>query len=229
MRQPLDQSNLCTSALRMLAMSRADSTVFALLVLSVTLFGVCQAGNCSTITTPVQLTPSTKGSILYLYGGRAELYSAVDGVNVTDSLMLAMESVGIAERTKIVPQNTAQHCITPDDPLANKTLGGRPVSPIRSYYSIENMDCYVWTEEKIIEGVKVRGAYVNLSSPLAGDFRMTQAYEFADSEIEIFPNNETTHTAGKVISYHYLYGQDLVLHVSAPSSSVNRISDPPSL
>lgn len=143
--------------------------------------------------------------MLYLYGDHGILYSAVDGRNVSESFVVQLNSLGFAERTKQTGDPDGSYCVTPDMPYENKTAGGRPVSELIKFYDIEDMDCYVYTAERYLNGVRVRGAYVDLSSPLMGDFRTTQAFEFADAEILIFPNNDTTNTGGLLVSYHYKY------------------------
>lgn len=189
----------------MLAMTPLSTAVLWFAILLATICTGVQAGNCSSTGIPVVLRPSNGGSVLYLYGDHAILYSAINGANVSDSFVVQLNSVGFAERVKRTDDPDKTYCVTPNTPFENVTAGGKPYSQLISYYDIKDMDCYVYTATKYINGVKIRGAYVDLSSPLMGDFRTTQGYEFADSEIEIFPNNDTTNTGGLLVSYHYKY------------------------
>lgn len=183
------------------------------LALLACLYHSVEAGNCSQFATPIEVRSFNGGSVLHLYGYYGSLFSAVGGNIRSDSLRIDLESVGTAERNKIAEGAPWDHdvstCITPDNPFDPFTSGknskkASEILPDR-WFNSSLMDCYAWTDEKVVDGVRIRGAYVRSTSSIMPSFELFQSYEFADKSLTIFPNNDTTYTNGTVLTYEYVY------------------------
>jgi hypothetical protein len=142
--------------------------------------------------------------VLQQTGRLSRIFSAVDGEIHPESLYLNFSVLGIAERNKTYPFRS---CRTPNGlgttPFDTEYDGGMPYAPMYRYFDGNDWDCYTYKDTKVIQGITIRGLYSKMSQPDYPSLSVVFAYEFADTELEIFPTNDTTYTTGRLFSYHW--------------------------
>jgi hypothetical protein len=181
----------------------ACAIALALLCVSVVESG---AGNCSQLHSAVKLTSPSGGTVLENHGAWGTLSSAINGVTQEDSFIVNITMLGLAERNRTYATRT---CLTPTGPGTHYDYEfdskGRHYAPLFRFFDANDHNCYAYRATKTINGATIEGLYMRMTSPVYPDLDVLFSYEFADKEVQVFPNNDTAHTSGRQYSYHWMY------------------------
>lgn len=159
-------------------------------------------GNCTTgLTTPLSLV-SFDGKAVLTHDGISAVYSAASNGNpISQTLGANLTLIAITERQRFAPEYS---CSVPRFP-ESWTYTDSNIDSILQAFQLEDMNCYVYAQDKVIEGQIVRGLYVRTTLPSFPDLDWLSSYEFAEREIQTYPSLNDTFTYGVNYSYHWLY------------------------
>ena len=184
-------------------------TKIVLLLVCLCAPALCYQGNCSAhAANPVVVTSPSGSTVLTLFGDHGYLDSAYQGVVYPDSLRIDLALAGVYERNKTlysqaypytcaIPRGFAAH---PNDTERN----GGPVAPIIRSWNMDEMDCYMYNYENVINDTKIRGIGGRYSHPATPNLYFVLSYEFAEKEIKVLASENTTFTKGELYYYHWL-------------------------
>jgi hypothetical protein len=165
-----------------------------------------RVGNCSQQSQGLYLSEADGDSVVVTSGLQTTLSSAIDGVVQPDSFFINFTTLGFAERDKFDSEHLEGVCATPSgfgstpfDPVASQG----PASPIRRYHDVHEFDCFIYSNERIINNTNIKGNFVKYSRDDYPGWETTLSFEYAESDVTQVASDDTTYTFGHIYSFSW--------------------------